>query len=402
MQPNGKLVVGGGNGRDFALVRYLPDGSPDPVFDLDGTATTDFGRDEVVLGLAFRPGQLVAAGISIGSLPPSPSGPAAFAVARYRLDGTLDPTFDGDGKVLTDFDGRGAAAYDVVIQPDGKVVAVGGVDGGPNQLDFAVARFNQDGSPDPTFGAGGLVTTDFGSSDDASSVSLQEDSRIVVAGQTDLRDFALARYNPNGSLDNSFDGDGKVTINFSYVDRASDVAIQADSKIIVVGSTVPPVGDWDFALARLNPDGSLDTRGLDPHMDAPFGTGGTVTTDFAGGGDEATSLAIEPSGKILVAGLATPAPGQEGGDFGLARYHIDGSLDPSFGSGGKVTTRFSAGEDWPRGVVFQRDGRIVLAGNSGNTGPGSFDFALARYLVRGCCDVGGSPPGGPSDPPPLP
>jgi uncharacterized delta-60 repeat protein len=411
LQPNGKLVVGGGNGRDFALVRYLPDGSPDSVFDLDGIVTTDFGRDESLSGLAFRPGQLVAAGSSISPLPfkasssPSPTlAGAAFAVARYRLDGSLDPTFDGDGKVLTDFDGRGALAYDIAIQPDGKVVVVGTVDGvAVNDSDFAIARYNTDGGLDPTFGVGGLVITDIGTEDQGWAVSLQEDGRIVAAGMTgvdETRDFALARYNTDGSLDQSFDGDGKRTIDFGGMDFAFDVAIQSDSKIVVAGTSRLPALEFDFALARLNTDGSLDTEGLDPYMDAPFDTDGKVTTDFAGEGDQATSVAIEPSGKILVAGAATPAPGPELEDFGLARYNVDGSLDSDFGGAGKVTTSFSPEDDVPWGVVVQRDGRIVLAGSSEENG--SFDFALARYLVRGCCIIDGAPPGAPEEPGPLP
>jgi uncharacterized delta-60 repeat protein len=409
LQPNGKLVVGGGTEGDFALVRYLPDGSPDPVFDIDGTVTTDFGRSESLGGLAFQPGHLVAAGSSISPLPfkantisqsPSLAG-AAFAVARYWLDGSLDPSFDGDGKVLTDFAGRAALAYDVVIQPDGKIVVAGTVDGvGVSDSDFGVARYNTDGSLDPTFGDQGLVTTDVGTEDQGWAVSLQGDGRIVAAGMTQVdetRDFALVRYNTDGSLDESFDGDGKRTIDFGGLEFAFDVAMQADTKIVVVGATLGSPGSHDFAIARLNPDGSLDTQGLDPYMDAPFGTDGKVTTDFgAGDDDEATSVAIEPGGKILVAGLASPADALDGA-YGLARYNVDGSLDSTFGAGGKVTTDFAPGEDAPWGIVIQRDGRIVLAGSSA-----SFDFALARYLVGGCCTIGGALPGAPQEPGPLP
>jgi len=404
LQPNGKLVLGGGDGRDFLLARYLPTGALDPIFGENGKVTTDFGRDEGLRGLAFRPGQLVAAGTTFSALPlpssvssasPSLSG-AAFAVSRYRLDGSLDPTFDEDGRATTDFGGRSAGAEDVVIQADGRVVVVGSVsDNTSNDSDFAVARFDIDGSLDSTFGAGGLVVTDLGTQEDeAQGVSLQDDGRIVVAGRSGphpTRDFALVRYNADGSLDGSFDGDGKVTVDFGGLDFAFDLAIQADGKIVAVGATVPPDAEHDFAVARLNPDGSLDTQGLDPRMDAPFGTGGKVTTDFEDEGDQATSVAIEPSGKILVAGLATPAGTADLGDFGLARYNVDGSLDSGFGASGKLTTSFSAAEDVPWGVVVQRDARILLAGSAGVGS--SYDFALARYLVRGCCTVEGSPPG---------
>lgn len=195
----------------------------------------------------------------------------------------------------------------------------------------------------------------------------------------------------------TFDGDGRTTIDFGAREFAYDLAVQSDAKLVVVGqSTLPPTGN-DFALARLNTDGSLDTQGLDRYLDAPFGTGGKVLTSF-GDDDIAKSVEIEPGGKILVAGLASP----EGtdGDFGLVRYNVDGSVDSSFGTAGKVTTAMTTGEDVPWGVVVQRDGRIVVAG--GSQGSGSDDFLLARYQVRGCCFIDGSPPGGPPDPGPLP
>ena len=407
VQPNGKLVAGGMNEDDFLLVRYLPDGSPDPVFDQDGIVTTDFDRgpmhNDIVSGLAFRPGQLVAAGTAAAGLP-STTGTSAFAVARYRLDGSLDPTFDGDGKALYDFGGLSAGAEDVAIQPDGKIVVAGGVDAGTPDFDadFALARFNVDGSLDPTFGDAGQVITEFGSNGDwAFAVAVQGDGRIVAVGRTgeNPADFAIARYNTDGTLDQSFDGDGKQTIDFGGTSFTFDVAIQSDGKILVAGAAGPGADvEFDFGLARLNLDGSLDTEGLDPRMDAPFGTGGKVITDFAGGDDRATSIAIEPGGKILVAGLATPIPGQ-GSDFGLARYHVNGSLDQDFGAGGKVTTSFTPAEDRAWGVVVQRDSNIVLAGESSG---GSLNFALARYLVRGCCFSDGQPPGGPELPGPLP
>jgi len=143
-----------------------------------------------------------------------------------------------------------------VIQPDGKVVIVGTADGvAANDSDFAVARYNTDGGLDPTFGVGGLVITDIGSEDQGWAVALQGDGRIVAAGMTgvdETRDFALARYNTDGSLDQSFDGDGKRTIDFGGMEFAFDVAIQSDSKIVVAGASRQPGFEFDFALARLN------------------------------------------------------------------------------------------------------------------------------------------------------
>lgn len=358
--------------------------SLDPVFGGDGTVT--LGVSGSIWGLAFRPGGGV---IAVGS----------FGAVRVLWNGSLDTTFGTNGVAQLPF----GNAWDLAIPQDGKIVVVG-CNGCLGSSDFRVARLNPDGTTDESFGNGGEVDTDFDAQDTPFAVAIQSDSRIVVAGwapnaNSTESNFAVARYNPDGSLDSTFDGDGTTTIDFGAREFAYDLAVQSDAKLVVVGqSTLPPTGN-DFALARLNTDGSLDTRGLDSYLDAPFGTGGKVLTSF-GDDDIATSVEIEPGGQILVAGLATPEGTVGLGDFGLARYNVDGSLDSSFGAAGKVTTAMTAGEDVPWGVVVQRDGRMVLAGRS--EGSGSDDFLLARYLVRGCCEVGGSPPGGPSDPGPGP
>jgi len=232
-----------------------------------------------------------------------------FVLLRFTQDGSLDPTFDGDGRVTTDF-GFFDGAADVVIGADGKIVAVGTTsDQGSGQSDIALARYQPDGSLDTSFGVGGKVTLDF-ATDSGSAVALQADGRIIVAGSANYSpavlnmDFVVARYNSDGSLDPSFSGDGTVTIDFGPEDLARELALQSDGKILVVGRADPDGGgdmQADFALARLNSDGSLDTMGLDPYVDAPFGTGGKVTTDF-GASDELFAVGIETGGRIVGAG----------------------------------------------------------------------------------------------------
>ena len=156
------------------------------------------------------------------------------------------------------------------------------------------------GDLDPTFDGDGIVITDFAASyDEAFAVAIQSDGKIVAVGavdESDANDFAVARYNSDGSLDPTFDGDGKVTTDFAgHFDYGKAVAIQSDGKIVVAGYTIDPVSSSDFALARYNADGSLDTT---------FGIGGKVTTDFIGNWDQATSIAIQNDGKIVVAGWA--------------------------------------------------------------------------------------------------
>jgi uncharacterized delta-60 repeat protein len=365
IQPDGKIVAAGSaHGDDFALARYNRDGSLDTSFDGDGKVTTDFGGVDAASDVAIQPdGKIVAAG----------GGAADFALARYNRDGSLDTSFDGDGKVTTDFRGVDAAVG-VAIQLNGKIVAAG-FDADAD--DFALVRYNRDGSLDTSFDGDGKVTTDFGSAfEAAAAVAIQPDGRIVAAGFTQVGDdFALARYNRDGSLDTSFDGDGKVTTDFGFtgpfgdpiytVDLATGVVIQPDGKIVAAGFSV--TGGVDFALARYNPDGSLDTG---------FGFVGKVTTSF-GDLDHAFGVAIQSDGKIVAAGTTTGF-GADGIGWVLARYKRDGSLDTDFGVDGQVTTDFEGVGEAASGVAIQPNGRIVAVGGA----TAGHDFALARYLGR--------------------
>ena len=249
------------------------------------------------------------------------------------------------------------------------------------------------GSMDTSFGNSGNVTTDFGGGEDnARGIAIQPDGKLVTAGSAEDRsgpgwanDFALARYNSDGSLDTSFGNGGKVTTAFfGDSDDASDVALQDDGKIVVAGSTFNNVdSSWDVALARYNPDGSLDTS---------FGNGGKVVTDYSGGDDEARAVAIQQDGKIVAAGVnRQPPPGENepsNYDFALARYNTDGSLDTSFDGDGKVTTDFDSGlADYANAVAVQQDGKIVAARYTWNDTTGMSDQALARYNSDGSFDT---------------
>ena len=343
-------------------------GDLDPTFGSGGKVTTDFGGDDQAFALALQPdGKIVAAGSSTQN----------FALARYNADGSLDATFGSGGKVTTNFGLVLTLAHALALQPDGKIVVAG-----ESNVNFALARYNPDGSLDATFGTGGKVITDFGGIDRARALALQPDGKIVVAGEsapfTGLSDFALARYNPDGSLDASFGTGGKVTTDFGgTADRADALALQPDGKIVLAGGSSSVSASVDFALARYNPDGSLD---------ASFGTGGKVITDF-GNSDAAFALALQPDGKIIVAGVSTGVSVGPGRGFALARYNPDGSLDATFGTGGKVITNFGGAVaiGFAESVALQPDGKIVVTGPSffGNTS----DFALARYNPDGSLDA---------------
>jgi uncharacterized delta-60 repeat protein len=249
LQADGKIVAVGRASGNFALARYYLNGSPDPSFSGDGKQTTDFGGFDEGRGVALGAnGKIVAVG---------DAGVGDFALARYNANGSLDPSFSGDGKRTTDFGGDDAA-YGMVLQADGKIVAVGG--GGTAQAgvllhgsgeNFALARYNANGSLDPSFSGDGKRITDFGGSDRASGVALQAHGKVVVVGDGDVDDdFALARYNANGSLDPSFSGDGKQTTDFGGPDAAHGVALQANGKIVAIGHGLGSDQRQDFALAR--------------------------------------------------------------------------------------------------------------------------------------------------------
>jgi uncharacterized delta-60 repeat protein len=353
------------------VVMHAADGDRDLSFGAGGIVTTDFSVtfDSGNAIAVQADGKIVAAGTSF-------TGLGDFAVARYNPDGSLDTTFGTGGQITVDLNGGSAdMARALAIHTDGRIVVAGETTGAlpPFDKNFAVARFNGNGSLDTTFDGDGIAITDFGATvlEGATSVAVQSDGRIVAAGGafnaiTQI-DFAVARYNTDGSLDTTFDGDGRVTTQISLLnfDIAASVAIQADGRIVALG-----FAGFDFALVRYNSDGSLDTT---------FGGTGIVTTDF-GGSDGGTGLAIQPDGKLVAIGRASG-----GVDFALARYHSDGSLDASFGSGGRVTTDFPDAKAVASGVALQVDGKIVAIGRY-NAGEGD-DFAVARYDTAGALDL---------------
>ena len=380
VQSDGKIVVAGvgdnGSDDDFALVRYNTDGSLDTNFDTDGKLTTAIGSgDDIAWSVAVQSGgKIVAAGTS------SNGDNGDFALVRYNSDGSLDTNFDSDGKVTTAVGSGDDIAYSVAVQSDGKIVAAGySYTLGGASFDFAVVRYNSDGSLDTNFGTDGKVITDFGDWDVARSVSVQPDGKIVAAGYSNngtVSEFAVVRYNSDGSLDTGFDTDGKVTTAIttdsgSKGDRAFAVAVQSDGKIVVAGNGVD-IYDSRVAVVRYNSDGSLDTG---------FDTDGKVTTAIRGTGnreDAARSVAVQSNGKIVIAGWSSDDPNSRPEDFAVVRYNTDGSLDTGFGSGGIVTTAIGANGDHAFAVAVQSDGKIVAAGSSHNGN--DKDFAVVRWI----------------------
>lgn len=294
-------------------------------------------------------------------------------------DGTLDLTFGSGGKVITPIRSGYDSGYGVAIQPDGKIILAGESQNGtsPFDNDIALVRYNPNGSLDNSFGNGGIVITPIGPGWDlGGSVALQSDGKIVVAGQALLGstyDFVVVRYNPNGTLDNSFGAGGiaETPVGASH-DYGWFCAIQpTDQKIVLVGP-VNNGSNLDFGVVRYNSNGSLDNS---------FGSGGKVITPVYTTDDYGWSCCFQPDGKILVGGSSSV---NSNSDFALVRYHSNGELDNSFGAQGKVTTPIGPDSDRGRSVAIQTDGKIVLGGTSriGATD----DFALARYNTNGSLD----------------
>jgi len=305
----------------------------------------------------------------------------------------LDPTFDGDGIVITNINSYDVG-NDLAIQTDGKIVVAGasgifslGGEKGPTpspletpRKDFTVARYNTDGSLDSTFGSGGTVTTVIGDDSVANAVALQSDGKIVVAGNSQwaTQRITVVRYNADGSLDNTFGSGGIITLELSDLDSAEDVVVQPDGKTVVAGQQTS-VADFNvfFTLVRFNVDGSLDST---------FGTGGvfSVPQTETAAPRFANAVALQPDGKIVAAGLGF----DEGptSNITVVRCNSNGSLDSTFGSGGIVFTNISDDQrDTANDLAIQPDGRIVVAGTS-TDGTNSV-VVLARYNTDGSPDT---------------
>ena len=320
------------------------------------------------------------------------------AQSLLAAPGDLDPTFNEGGKTTTFFlnDRESDRAYPraIALQPDGKLVVAGHALLNATGNDFALARYNTDGSLDAAFGAGGIVRTDFfGLTDQAGGVAIQPDGKIIAGGGATIgfignsadSAFALARYNPDGSLDASFGEGGATFTDFNGLgDRILWAALQPDGKVVVAGVAFSPTSDADFALARYSADGKLDPT---------FSGDGKVTTDFGRNfEDYGYSVAIAPDGKIVAAGWATNGPDIGGKtDTAVARYRPDGTLDSSFDGDGRWTDDIGGANDndRARAVAVQRNGKIVVAGVSHEihiTGYTHTDFSILRLNDNGSYD----------------
>jgi uncharacterized delta-60 repeat protein len=282
-----------------------------------------------------------------------------FGLVRYSADGHPVKSFDADGIVTTDIAGRGNGANAVAVQPDGKIVVAGfALPNNVIDFDFALARYNLDGTLDKSFGGDGIVTTDLGGQqDDALAVAIQSDGKIVAAGDTD-KGVAVARYLPNGNPDVTFNGTGAVVQDLGM--EAHGVAVTPGGNVLVAGSGFGPNLTSDVRVASFAANGKLNLG---------FGQLGVADTDLSHGFDAADDLVVDSSGRIVVVGRATSATVT---DMALVRYTPDGKLDTGFGTGGFLTSDFHGTGDFGHDLAIDSHGRIVAAGTTGES------FALMR------------------------
>jgi uncharacterized delta-60 repeat protein len=304
-----------------------------------------------------------------------------------QTPGTLDTTFGGGGKVITESPAflPMSEARGVAVQSDGKIV-VTGYAGSNNSADFLTVRYNADGSLDTGFGAAGRVITNLSSFDNANAVAIQPDGKIVIAGRTVVNSsfvFAVVRYNANGTLDTSFGTGGSVTTDFNVYNEVNSIALQPDGKIIAFGEASQQQGNLtgSFLMVRYNTNGSLDST---------FGTGGKVGTAFGINGARGYDVALQPDGKIVGFGITRQSSPSFQGIFGVVRYNSNGTLDTSFNGTGRATILFENNEAQFGKIALQPDGKIVLASTVRSTLVNELNLsrvAVARLLPNGALDT---------------
>lgn len=366
----------------FSMVRHLTNGWIDTSFGVQGRVSTVIGVGDSRLTriIVLPDGKIVAVGYTDFYDPvPSEHNFYGFAVARYNSDGSLDTTFDGDGVWTNTLVGyRGALAWDVVVQPDGKLIVAGS--GTLPGTGFIAVRLNVDGSLDTSFASTGVSIIDMGLYGSAKCVALQPDGKVLLGGNGTINNkYIVVRLTSTGTLDVTFNNSGKLgfvagaTVN-DFIRR---VGVLPDGRLMVMGSsqygTGSSFGSWAAVLVRLKGDGSFDSS---------FNGNGRVMSYLPGADHTyANDFLIQPTGKIIVTGSI----GLYGNTHSMsARYRTDGTLDPQYGDKGQLRdyTQFEA-----TAVVKQSDGKLIFAGTRFFSYPNDSRAYLERVLDNGTREV---------------
>jgi uncharacterized delta-60 repeat protein len=368
VQSDGKIVVAGATGSngDGRVARYGSNGALDSSFDGDGLLTLP--QTDGIIAVGVQPdGKIVVLGNHT-----SPDGDMKFAFNRLNTNGSLDPTFDGDGDAFIDFEDNDYG-HTLVLWPDGRILAAGqgGVGNGALIQLWQDASFDTGGHQAMAFGNADFAA---GSDEHSYGMAVQNDGKFVVAGTVTNAlgtesDFALGRFTSGGLLDGTFGVHGRVSFSFHNIDIGRAVAIQPDGKIVVAGYT--GTGNEQFLIARFNSSGALDNT---------FGFGGYNVVDFAGGADYGNAVAIAPDGKIVVAGTASNGFFWV---FGAARFNPDGTVDTSFDVDGKQLVAFPAASTHEVGAVVVQPDRKIIVGGSVES-----NYGLVRINENGSVDTG--------------
>ncbi|QBN18635.1 T9SS type A sorting domain-containing protein [Flavobacterium nackdongense] len=364
VQPDNKIIVGGrssltGGALSFSLARLNSSGSFDSSFGTSGKVTTSYGTEgfEAISGALQQDGKIVVAGNSFTN---ASLGYSQIAVVRYNANGSLDTTFDSDGLVFTQIPTSNEDfAKAVKIQPDGKIVV--GIQTKVNSnLDFALLRYNSDGSLDTTFDSDGIVRTISPKTEAVYDIAIQNDGKIVAVGyQSNANDdIYVARYLPDGSLDASFGSSGFFKYDFaSNHNYATAVAIASDTKI-VIGGRYQNGAIFSSFVARLNSNGTFDTS---------FDLDGIViqTTD-----ETISDVLVQSDNKIITAGTSN-------GKFGVWKLNTSGVFESTFGNSGKVETVVNINTCFANSVALQPDSKIVVVGST--YGSPFTKYGVVRY-----------------------
>jgi uncharacterized delta-60 repeat protein len=366
-QADGKILVPGftfgGSGIEAVIARYKPEGTLDASFGTGGSSTTDFGGSSgsnwATSAVEQSDGKIVIAGLASGS---------EIGVARFNADGTPDPSFGTGGVVSTSVGGAFLVAntLDVLVAPDGKILALATASTTGPAYVTVVARYLANGTLDGTFGSGGLAFLVLDTNTFADQMALQSDGKIVVVGSKSaslsfLSAAFVARLDDGGLPDGTFGSAGAAFLG-GGVWQFEDVVQQPDGKLAIVGSATTGV-----LVARYDGNGDLDPS---------FGTGGVTVSDFVPEFEAGNGLVLQPDGKVVITGTSSNTGT---GAFRVARYTAAGVLDPTFGVGGTTTVDVTSGNDFGYQILRQADGKLVIGGAANSTN----DIALAR-LGTGC------------------
>ncbi len=371
IQSDGKILTAGysiiNSGTVSAIARYNQTGSPDSTFGSAGLVTTSIGANSKFVSISLqKDGKIIAAGFSLVA------SKYEIELARYDPDGTPDKTFGSDGIVTARLDSSGSSffASSICIQKDGKIIITGTLENTSFQLLNFLARFNNNGSLDNTYGTNGFTVVDF----NITSSAIQSNDKIVIAGYDagGNKNIAVARYDPSGFPDNKFGTGGIVTKSPGpSVNVAQSVALQNDGKIVSAGYFFSGK-KYNFVVLRVDSSGIPDNT---------FGINGIDSTATGTSGCLAYSVSIQNDGKILTAGISMNAGHA---NLVLIRYNINGDPDYSFGNYGIAVTQFGKSNDAANSLSVQTDGKIVIAGYSNNSA--SNYFTLLRFNTNGQAD----------------